>query len=122
MLKLYIEITVDVAVAYGAYYLFGWIGLSLWALFVISWFLVQVISNQSAAIKNQALILARLPERCAFCHREILDEGGTFDDVGIYHEACIEKLESLEELRKEAGVPFSEAIHRPRPSKKSAGG
>jgi hypothetical protein len=42
-----------------------------------------------------------------------VDEGGILDEDSIYHEACLEKLESLEELRKEAGVPLSEAIHRP---------
>jgi hypothetical protein len=49
------------------------------------------------------------------CHREIVDEGGVFDEEGIYYEKCLDKLDSLEELRKEAGVSAREAIHRPRP-------
>jgi len=48
------------------------------------------------------------------CHREMVDEGGIVDEEGIYHEACMDKLESLEELRKEAGVPSLEAIHKPK--------
>ena len=59
-------------------------------------------------------LLSRLPDRCAFCHREIVDEGGVFDEQRIYHAACSDKLESLEGLRKEAGVPLSEAIHKPK--------
>ena len=113
MLKRYVEIGVDVAVAWGAYYLFGWIGFGLWALFVISWFATQLISDQQVTMKT---LLSRLPDRCTVCHREIVDEGGIFDKEGIYHEACLEKLESPEELRKEAGVPSSEAIHKQRAS------
>jgi hypothetical protein len=115
MLKTYAEIGVGVAIAAGAHYFLGWIGFALWALVVVIWFAVQVISNQKVIMKT---LLSRLPERCAFCHREIVDEGGTFDENGIYHHACADKLESLEDLRKEAGVPYSEAIHRPqrRPS------
>lgn len=40
-------------------------------------------------------LLSPLPNRCAFCHREIVDEGGIIDDEGIYHEACLDKLERL---------------------------
>ncbi len=58
MLKRYVEIGVDVAVACGAYYLFGWIGLTLWALFVISWFATQLISNQQVIMTT---LLSRLP-------------------------------------------------------------
>jgi hypothetical protein len=109
MLKRYAELAADAAVAYAAYRLFGWIGFAVWSLFVISRFLADFVSHQHVI---ETTLLSRLPDRCAFCHREIVDEGGTFDEHGIYHEACIEKLESLEALRKEAGVPLSEAIHR----------
>jgi hypothetical protein len=110
-MRRYVEISVDAAVACGAYYLFGWIGFAIWGLFLICWFATQLISNQQVMMKT---LLSRLPDRCAFCHREIVDEGGIFDEAGIYHAACVDKLESLEELRKEAGVPASEAIHKPK--------
>jgi hypothetical protein len=32
-------------------------------------------------------LLSRLSDRSAFCHREIVDEGGVLDEDGIYHEA-----------------------------------
>lgn len=111
MLKRYVEIGADAAATYVAYYLFGWIGLAFWAVFLICWFATQLIGNQQVIINT---LLSRLPDRCAFCHREIVDEGGILDEDSIYHDACLEKLESLEELRKEAGVPLSEAIHRPK--------
>jgi hypothetical protein len=111
MLKRYAEIGADVAIAWVAFHLFGWIGLTLWTLFVISWFATQLISNQQTIMKT---LLSRLPDRCAFCHREIVDEGGVFDEDGIYHAACSDKLDSLEGLRREAGVPSTEAIHKPK--------
>jgi hypothetical protein len=42
------------------------------------------------------------------CHREIVDEGGIMDDdlegeLGIYHEACHEKLESIKSREKLQG-------------------
>jgi hypothetical protein len=106
----YIEIAVNTAGAYGAFYFFGWIGFAIWVFIVMCLFSVQITNNQQV-IKNT--LLSRLPDRCAFCHREIVDEGGIFDEDSIYHKRCIEKLESLEELRKEAGVRASEAVHRP---------
>lgn len=108
--KRYIEIAIDAAVAYVAYYLFGWIGFAIWVFFVMGILCVQAISNQRVMMNT---LLSRLPDRCAFCHREIVDEGGILDEDSIFHERCIEKLESLEALRKEAGVPAAEAIHRP---------
>lgn len=111
MLKRYAEVGADVALGWLAYYLFGWIGLALWVFFVVSLFCVQLISDQKIMMNT---LLSRLPDRCAMCHREIVDEGGIINEEGIYHETCMDKLESLEELRKEAGVPLSEAIHKPK--------
>ncbi len=110
--KRYIEVGVNAAFASGAYYLVGWIGVAGWAIVVISWSLTQLIDDQRIIMNT---LLSRLPDRCAVCHREIVDEGGVVDKEGIYHGACAHKLDSLEELRKDAGVPASEAIHRPRP-------
>ena len=110
-LKPYIEVAVDLLLAGAAYHFFGWIGFALFALFEVSLFAANLIAVQRATLNT---ILSRLPDRCAFCHREIVDQGGILDDEGIYHEECIDKLESLESLRKEVGVPLSEAIHLPR--------
>ena len=92
MLKRYVEIGVDAAVACTAYYLFGWIGFAVWAFFVISWFLIQLVGDQRTIMNT---LLSRLPDRCAFCHREIVDEGGVFDEEGIYHKACADKRDFL---------------------------
>ncbi len=93
MLKRYIEIGIDAAVAWIAYYLFGWIGFAVWALFVISHFLSQLFGDQRIIMNT---LLSRLPDRCAFCHREIVDEGGLVDEEGmIYHEACSDKRDSF---------------------------
>ena len=110
MWKRYAEIAVDVAIAFAAYHFLGWIGFALWALFVLVHIATHIAGSQQIMVKT---LLSRLPDRCAFCHREILDEGGVFDEDGIYHAACSDKLEGLEDLRREVGVPHSEAIHVP---------
>jgi len=119
MLKRYLEISIDVAVGFAAYFFFGWIGFALWALFVVSNFCIQLVADQRAIMQT---LLSRLPDRCALCHREIVDEGGVLDEDGIYHDACADKLDSLEGLRKEAGVPLSEATHRPRVRRRTSAG
>lgn len=101
MWKRYVEITVDVAIAFVAYRLVGWIGFALWAFFVFANIATHVNGNQQVMMRT---LLSRLPDRCALCHREILDEGGVFDEDGIYHAVCSDKLEGLEDLRKKAGV------------------
>jgi hypothetical protein len=116
-LKQYVGIAVDVAFACGAYRLFGWIGFAVWCFLNLSLFASQLMEHQQLISKT---LLSRLPDRCAFCHREIVDEGGVFDEEGIYHETCLEKLDSLEELRKEAGVRYSEAIQLAKMKKPSA--
>src|SRR5579859_1267691 len=100
--KQYLEVGVDVAVAVALYYFVGWVGVAAWAFFVAVLILSQLLTTQRAIL---GILASRLPNRCAFCHREILDEGGTLDEEGIYHAACIDKLDSLEDLRKIAGVP-----------------
>ena len=112
--KRYFEIGLDAAVGVGLYYLVGWIGVVGWAFFVAVLFLSQLLTNQRAIL---GILTSRLPDRCAFCHREIFDEGGIFDEEGIYHAVCIDKLDSLEEHRRIAGVPSSESIHKPQPKK-----
>jgi hypothetical protein len=111
MNRRYLEIVIDAVLAGTFYHFLGWIGFALFAFVALSWFLLQLIDAQNVTMKT---LLSRLPDRCAVCHREIVDEGGVFDEHGIYHAACSDKLESLEELRKQAGVPASQAIHKPR--------
>jgi len=112
--KRYLEVGLDAAVAVGLYYLVGWIGVVAWAFFVAVVILSQLLTNQRAIL---GILTSRLPEQCAFCHREILDEGRIFDEEGTYHAACIDKLDSLEEHRRIAGTPSSESIHKAQPKK-----
>jgi hypothetical protein len=112
-IKQYLEVGFDTVVAYAAHRFFGWIGFGVWVFFVISVFAIKMITAQKTTLNT---LLSRLPDRCAFCHREIVDEGGVFDHEGIYHSACSDKPESLEELRREAGAKASEAIHKPQPA------
>jgi hypothetical protein len=97
--------------AYTAYFFLGWIGFALYSVFLVGWYGTQMIASQQVIMGT---LLSRLPDRCAFCHREIVDVGGVFDEKGMYHELCSVKLDSLESLRMEEGVPFSQAIHRAR--------
>jgi len=59
MLRRYAEIGADVAIAWVAFQQFGWIGLALWALFVISWFATQLISNQQIINEDSAFTIAK---------------------------------------------------------------
>ncbi len=96
MLKKYGTIAVDVVVAVAAYYFIGWIGLVAFVIFMFSLFFHELIQKQDVIMKT---LLSRLPDRCAVCHREIVDEGGVIDDDGehIYHGTCIDKLEAFRE-------------------------
>jgi hypothetical protein len=93
-LAYYGEIALDLAVAIAAYRFFRWFGFALWALFVLCNYGYQIASYQKTAMNT---LLSRLPNRCAMCHREIVDEGGIIDDggEGIYHERCIDKLQEV---------------------------
>src|ERR1017187_627744 len=88
----YVEIGFDVLIAFVAYYFGHWIGLALWVFFVFCVFAVQMIQAQKTVMNT---LLSRLSDRCAMCHREIVDEGGIVDGDGIYHEACSDKLQVL---------------------------
>lgn len=102
------EVALDLAVAVAAYYFLGWIGFALWVFFVASWFGVQLVGYQRTMMQT---LLSRLPDRCAFCHREIVDEGGIVDKDGIYHAACADKLQAPEGLRLEAGDDAGKQSH-----------
>ena len=92
MIKRLLAIFGDTAAAGGAYYLFHWVGFALVVFFVVSWYLIQLVET-NLIMKNT--LLSRLPDRCAICHREIVDEAGVFDEDGMYHAKCSDKLESL---------------------------
>lgn len=92
--KQYIEVVLDAAAAFVWYYFWGWIGFALWVFFVVSLFCVQMIQAQKTTMTT---LLSRLPNRCAMCHREIVDEGGVFDGDGIYHMDCSEKRDTPRE-------------------------
>jgi hypothetical protein len=98
-----LEIGGDVVVAAVAYYLFRWPGLALWAFFVFCRYLAELIFTQRMVMNT---LLSRLPDRCAVCHREIVDEGGIIDEDGesIYHGACMDKLGARREARRKAKV------------------
>ena len=93
-LRQYGELAVDMAVAVVAYYFLHWIGFALWAFFVLCNYGYQIANHQKTMMNT---LLSRLPDRCAMCHREIVDEGGIIDDdgEGIYHEKCMDKLEMI---------------------------
>jgi hypothetical protein len=81
----YGEIAIDLVVAVVVYYYAHWIGFALWVFFVLCNYGYQIADSQKTIMNT---LLSRLPDRCAMCHREIVDEGGTIDDAedgGIYH-------------------------------------
>jgi hypothetical protein len=48
------------------------------------------------------VLLSRLPDRCAMCHREIVDEGGVTDfdlegELKTFHATCAEKIDAMKE-------------------------
>ena len=95
-LRHYGEIALDLTIAVIAYYFLHWIGFALVSLFIVCNYGYQIANYQKTTMQT---LLSRLPNRCAMCHREIVDEGGIIDDdgEGIYHEKCMDKLEALRE-------------------------
>ncbi|HEU5409175.1 MAG TPA: hypothetical protein VFU48_15515 [Nitrospira sp.] len=92
----YFFIAADVLFALLMYRLFGWIGAALWIFFVLLWVANRIYGDQHIIMET---LLSRLPDRCAMCHREILDEGGIVDGDGIYHAACSDRLEVLRKIQ-----------------------
>jgi len=93
----YFYVTLDAVGAFIAYHFFGWVGFGCWALFTLLFILNQI---HEAMTTTMTTLLSRLPDRCAMCHREIVDEGGTVakgleGETRIYHEECSNKLESI---------------------------
>ena len=44
--------------------------------------LIQLIDDQRVMMN---MLLSRLSDRCEFCHREIVDQGGVVDENEIHH-------------------------------------
>jgi hypothetical protein len=94
ILNRWFEIALDLMIVGIAYLAFGWIGFAISGLAIVLYFLHQSLEAQQTTMNT---LLSRLPDRCAVCHREILDEGGVFDEEGIYHTSCASKLEERRE-------------------------
>lgn len=97
--KQYAEIGGDVLAVAVAFLIGHWIG---FALVVVAVALVYAYKALTVLQTTRDVLLSRLPDRCAMCHREIVDEGGVIDfnledEARTYHEACSEKLDALKE-------------------------
>jgi formate-dependent nitrite reductase membrane component NrfD len=69
-IKRYIEIALDAALAGAAYAWWGWIGVAVIGFVVFSRYFFLIIENQQATVNALKAVYSRLPDRCAFCHRE----------------------------------------------------
>ena len=81
----------------SAVFYFGrWFGFALAVVLLASAYCYQILTTLQA---TRDALLSRLPDRCAMCHREIVDEGGVIDtdegETKIYHEACSDKLDAI---------------------------
>jgi len=95
--KSYASIVGDLLIAAIAFYFGRWIGFALAALFIVS---VYALRMEAILGTTRDVLLSRLADRCAMCHREIVDEGGvmeydTEDELKIYHADCAEKLDAM---------------------------
>lgn len=93
------EIAVDLFIVCIAFYFGHWFGFALCVVFIASYYAVRVLLVLQTI---QNVLLSRMPDRCARCHREIVDEGGIIDtdidgEIRVYHEACSEKLDKFKE-------------------------
>ena len=100
--KQHVEIGGDVLAVVVAFAFGRWIG---FALVVVLLGLVYAYKALMILQTTRDVLLSRLPDRCALCHREILDEPGALDydfegDLKTYHDACSEKLDAMREKDK----------------------
>lgn len=101
--KQYAEIGGDVLAIIVALYFGKWPG---FALAVVVIFLVYAYKALMILQTTRDVLLSRLPDRCAMCHREVLDDPGVLDrdlddELKNYHEACSERLDAMK-LRDKA--------------------
>jgi hypothetical protein len=97
--KHYIEIGGDVIAAIIAYGIGHWLGFAITVLCIACIYVYKALMILQT---TQDVLLSRLPDRCAMCHREIVDEGGVTDfdlegELKIFHAACAEKIDALKE-------------------------
>src|SRR5438045_3306844 len=97
--KQYLEVGSDLLVVSIAFYFGQWFGFALAIVFLASVYGYRVLMILTT---TRDVLLSRLPDRCAMCHREIVDEGGMIDEdlegeTKMYHEACSEKLDAIKE-------------------------
>jgi hypothetical protein len=107
--KQYVEIGCDVLAVFLALLFGHWVGFAI-AAFTI--FLVYAYKALMLLQTTRDVLLSRLPERCAMCHREILDETGMleydfFDELKTYHEHCAERLDAMKERQNALGADAS---------------
>jgi hypothetical protein len=100
--KQYAAIGGDLLAVIVAYVIGKWLGLALAVFFIASVWGYQIMMTIET---TRNVLLSRLPDRCAMCHREVLDEPGTTDfdlegELRIYHDACAEKLDAIKEREK----------------------
>jgi hypothetical protein len=95
----YIEIGGDVIAAVIAYAIGHWLGFTIAVLCIAC-----VYAHKAVMIlqTTRDVLLSRLPNRCAICHREIVDEGGVTDldregQLRIFHAACSDKIDAIRE-------------------------
>lgn len=93
------EIALDLLITCVAFYWARWFGFALCVVFIASYYAVRVLLVLQTI---QNVLLSRLPDRCAMCHREIVDEGGIIDtdidgEIRVYHETCSERLDKFKE-------------------------
>jgi hypothetical protein len=97
--KSYVSIAGDALTVFIAFYFGRWIGFALAVFCIGSLYALRMEAIQET---TRNVLLSRLPDRCAMCHREILDEPGVlehdfFDELKTYHESCGEKLDAMKE-------------------------
>jgi hypothetical protein len=99
--KHYIEIGGDVIAAVIAYAIGHWLGFAIAVLCIAC-----VYAHKAVMIlqTTRDVLLSRLPDRCAICHREIVGEGGVTDfdlegELKIFHAACADKIDAMKEKR-----------------------
>jgi hypothetical protein len=100
--KQYAEIGGDVLAIIVASYFGKWPG---FAFAVVVIFLVYSYKALMILQTTRDVLLSRLPDRCAMCHREILDDPGVLDrdfddELKTYHEACSERLDAMKQRDK----------------------
>jgi hypothetical protein len=95
----YVEISGDLIAAVVAYVIGHWLGFAIAVLCITCVYACKALLILRT---TRDVLLSRLPDRCAMCHREIVDEGGvTGLDLGaelrIFHVACADKINAMKE-------------------------